>query len=115
LAVQADEAQEAIAGIARQLAGECVEIERGPQSSIGEKAVRVRLECLGLRGAPVIIVREVCRAAWREAGWPMQAMGFDEWQAIGDLVQGRRDEPIHLPGGLQARRENKVVVLGRGN
>ncbi len=115
LAVQADEAQEAIAGVARQLAGNCVAIERRPQRPIGEKVVRVRLECRGLRGARVIIVREICRAAWRDAGWPMQAMGFDEWRAIGDLVQGRRDAPLNLPGGVHARLENEVVVLARGN
>ena len=59
----------------------------------------------------MIVIREVCRAAWREAGWPMQAMGFDEWQAIASLAQEQPDATVNLPGGLQARREIESVVL----
>jgi tRNA(Ile)-lysidine synthase len=111
LAIQAAEAQEMIADMAEQLAGGCAAIERGPQQPSGGKALRVRLDCCQLSGATRIVVGEVCRSAWRAAGWPMQAMGFDEWQAIAELVQGQRHTSINLPGGVRASRENDVVVL----
>jgi tRNA(Ile)-lysidine synthase len=115
LAVQADEAQEALVGVAEQLAGDCVAFERGPQPTPSGNAVRVRIDCRGICGAPVNLIRELCRAAWRDAGWPMQAMGFDEWQAIAELVQRQRHTSINLPGGMRAWRENEVVVLDAAN
>jgi tRNA(Ile)-lysidine synthase len=115
LAVQADEAEEVVAGVAEQLAGDCAAIERGPHQPTGSKALRVRLDCRRLSGAPMLVVREVCRAAWRDAGWPMQSMGFDEWQAIAELVQRQRHTPINLPGGVRAWREDEVVVFDAGN
>jgi tRNA(Ile)-lysidine synthase len=111
LALQAGEAGELIAGIAEQFSREYVAIERAPHPPPDSKALRVRLNCRGLHSATPIVIREVCRAAWREAGWPMQAMGFDEWQAIAEFVLGQRDVPVNFPGGLQARRENEAIVL----
>jgi tRNA(Ile)-lysidine synthase len=115
LALQAGEAQEAIAGLAAKIALDWVAVERAPHTRDGSKAMRVRLDCRGLQGAPMIVIREVCRAAWQEAGWPMQAMGFDEWQAIAELVQDFRNRRVNLPGGLQARRQNEIVVLEAAN
>jgi len=115
LAFHADEAQEVVAGIAGQLASNCIAIEPGPQEPTAGKALRVRLDCRELRRAPILLVREVCRTAWRQAGWPMQAMGYDEWQAIAELMQGHHDSSVNLPGGVRASRENEVVVLDAGN
>jgi tRNA(Ile)-lysidine synthase len=115
LALQAGETQEAIAGLAEQLARDCVAMERAPHSPADDKALRVRLKCGGLQNAPPIVIREVCRAVWHEAGWPMQAMGFAEWQAIAELVQGLRETTVNLPGGVQARRETETVVLEAAN
>jgi tRNA(Ile)-lysidine synthase len=111
LAVQSGEAQQVIDGIAAQLAEDCVEVERPPQPAADNKGLRICLNCGRLQNAPALLVREACRAAWRDAGWPMQSMGHGEWQAIAELVQGRRDAPINLPGGVRARREEGFVLL----
>ncbi|HEX2477461.1 MAG TPA: tRNA lysidine(34) synthetase TilS [Lacipirellulaceae bacterium] len=115
LALQAGEAEEVIAGAAEQIARDCIAIERGPQPKADSKGLKVRLDCRGLHGVPMIVTREVCRAAWREAGWPMQAMGFDEWQAIAELVLQQRSTPVNLPDGLQARCVDEMVVIAARN
>jgi tRNA(Ile)-lysidine synthase len=111
LAVQADEAQQVIAGVAEQLAGEYVVVDREPQLQVAGKPLRVSVDSRQLQVVPVLLIREVCRVAWRDAGWPMQAMGFDEWQAVAELVQGTREAPVNLPGGVRARRDSGKLVL----
>jgi tRNA(Ile)-lysidine synthase len=115
LAVQADETQRVIDRVVANLVRDSVVIERVPQPAPNNRGFRVLLQCDRLDGTPLTLVREVCRAAWRDAGWPMQAMGFDEWQAIAELAQGKRDAPISLPGGARARREKDAVLLDAGN
>jgi tRNA(Ile)-lysidine synthase len=111
LAAQAEETQQVIDGVVAELVPDSVAVERPPHLPADVKDLRVRLNCDRLRSAPMLLVREVCRTAWRDAGWPEQAMGFDEWQAIAELVQGRRDGPINLPGGVRARRQKNSVLL----
>ncbi|HEY3393182.1 MAG TPA: hypothetical protein VGK58_10765, partial [Lacipirellulaceae bacterium] len=112
LAAQADETQQVIDSVVAELVRDCVVVERATQPTAENKCLRVHLNCDRLHTAPMLLVREVCRAAWRDADWPMQAMGFDEWQAVAELVQGRREAPINLPGGVRARRVGDAVQLG---
>jgi tRNA(Ile)-lysidine synthase len=111
LAAQADETQQVIDSAVAELVRDCVVVERSIQPAANNKGLRVCLNCDRLHKAPMLLVREVCRAAWRDAGWPMQAMGFDEWQAVAELAQGRREAPINLPGGVRARRVRDAVQL----
>jgi tRNA(Ile)-lysidine synthase len=114
LAAQADETQQVIDGVVAELVRDCVVVERSTQLTADNKGLRVRLNCDRLRVAPMLLVREVCRAAWRDAGWPMQAMGFGEWQSIAELVHGRREVPINLPGGVQARCVKRTLLFEVG-
>jgi tRNA(Ile)-lysidine synthase len=115
LAAQAAESQQVIDGLAQQIADQAVLVDHLAQRSDNDCHRRVRLDCDRLKRHPMLLVREVCRIAWRGAGWPMQAMGFDEWQAIAELALGSRDVPINLPGGVRAHRENNFVVLEEAN
>lgn len=105
LSAQADEAQQLIDELAAELASRCVSMAPG----------RVRIDRRPLLGQPPLLVREVCKQAWEEAGWPRQAMGFAHWQQLADLVLVESNEShsptINLPHGIQARRETDAVVL----
>jgi tRNA(Ile)-lysidine synthase len=101
LASQAGEAQQVIARLAATLAERCVDA----------KLPRIQVDCEVLEGQPVIVVREVLKFAWRQAGWPEQSMGFEEWQQLAVLATEQGHRPVNLPGGIRAKREGQLVVL----
>jgi tRNA(Ile)-lysidine synthase len=101
LAAQAGEAQKVVAGLAATLAGRCVDA----------KFTRAKVDCEALEGQPMIVVREVFKFAWRQAGWPEQSMGFEEWQQLAGLAAGDGSLTLNLPGGIRAKREGQHVVL----
>jgi tRNA(Ile)-lysidine synthase len=110
LATQAAEAQGVIEALAADIAAECVTVEHvGDRES--RLALRVRIECSRLAGTPAIVVREVCKAAWRDANWPLQAMGFDEWRLLASMAGDCREQSVvNLPGNIRAHREGKLLV-----
>ena len=74
----------------------------------------VHIECPSISAQNPLVIGEVCKVAWDEAGWPRQAMGFDHWQQLADLITGNADsEPANLPGNVQARREGHRLILER--
>jgi tRNA(Ile)-lysidine synthase len=114
LAAQAAETQHQIDFTAAQVSAACVTLEpiadRNPNTIRGAVAVRIDCEHLGSQSEP--IVREVCKMAWMQAGWPLQAMGFDEWQQLAVLVRGNgQSHAICLPSGVRAHRTNGVLEL----
>ena len=111
LAAQAGEAQQLIAGFAQQIADECVSRELAHVQGSSTEVVRVRIDCRQLANSPLPLVREVCRIAWQQAQWPLQAMGYDEWQQLAELIMDECNVPINLPGGIRGWRENSVVLL----
>jgi len=117
LAAQAAETQELIAGVADQLAGECVTIEFGPPPASNEMrpGSRIRIDGRRLADQSALIVREVCKAAWQKAGWPQQAMGFDQWQQLAELI-GRESNvlAVNLPGSVRAYRDGPDLTLQFG-
>jgi tRNA(Ile)-lysidine synthase len=111
LAAQAGEVQQLIAGFAQQIAEECVSREAARVEGSNTEVVRVRIDCRRLADSPLPLVREVCRIAWQQSQWPLQAMGYDEWQQLAELIMDKRGVPINLPGGIRGRWENSVVLL----
>jgi tRNA(Ile)-lysidine synthase len=111
LAVQAGEAHQLIADFAQRLADTSVSREVNRSQSASPTVVRVRIDCGRLVDAPLPVVGEVCRIAWQQAHWPLQAMGYDEWHQLTELVLGKRDEPINLPDKIRARRDSEAIVL----
>jgi tRNA(Ile)-lysidine synthase len=70
----------------------------------------VELDCDQLSGHPAYVVREVLARVWRQQGWPMQAMGFDEWSRLERMLS--RDEATeNLPGNILARKSKSVLRL----
>lgn len=67
-----------------------------------------------LTGHAPLVVREACKLAWREANWPEQAMGAQEWARLYDfLTQEGQPPAINLPGGVETRRQGDRIVLRR--
>lgn len=101
LAVQACDVQQVVAEIAATLAVRCVDAELN----------RAKVDCEALKGQSAIVVREVFKFAWRQAGWPEQSMGFDEWQQLASLATTEDIRTLNLPGRIRAKREGQFVVL----
>lgn len=119
LSQQAAETQQVIDESAALLVAKCVRIDWPKESDSGDSdksfsADGIRIDCRGLSGKVPPMVREVCRTAWREANWPLQAMGFDQWQQLALLVAGNDRQPqICLPGGIQAQSVDGVLLMRR--
>jgi tRNA(Ile)-lysidine synthase len=116
LAHQADEAQQVISGLVDALAEQSVHVQRREPLEGGllanlSTAAKVRIECGPLADQPTLLVREVCKAAWSAADWPMQSMGFDEWQQLAELVWRGDAQPLCLPGGIRAQRRDCAVEI----
>jgi tRNA(Ile)-lysidine synthase len=65
-----------------------------------------------LRTAPRHRVREMFRQVWMRENWPLDGMDRSAWQRLAGVVfaDGRA---VDLPGGLHARRRERVVQIGR--
>ncbi len=55
-------------------------------------------------------VREVFRLLWQREGFSMDAMGFETWERLADLVLVD-GPPVNLPGLLHARRHGRVIQI----
>ncbi len=116
LAVQADEAQQVLENLAAGIARECVLIEFDPRPVAAthelRPARRVRIDCAWLAEQPAIVVREVCKAGWRDAHWPLQSMGFHEWQLLASLASGVcPSSHANLPANIGACRDGRLLIL----
>jgi tRNA(Ile)-lysidine synthase len=102
LAQQADEAQQVIAAIASRLFCQSASVS----------ADRVQIDCNFLAPEPSLVIREVCKLAWTGAGWPLQDMGFDQWQQLAQEVRGREPSGVWtLPGGVRVERRGNTLEL----
>ena len=75
----------------------------------------VAIDCRQLCGQERHLVREVLIAVWRQQDWPLQAMGYAEWEALAELAlvsETATASGQHLfPGGITARRRAERLVL----
>jgi tRNA(Ile)-lysidine synthase len=116
LAAQATEAEEFIHSVAATLARGCVRIdwERGARSDASTPAFArsISIDCRPFTDQPVLLIREVCKLGWGQANWPMQSMGFREWQVLAGMAADHSStQSINLPGNVLARRENELLRL----
>ncbi len=102
----AGEVQAVVGEIVEKLQTRCVE-RAGPDS--------VQIACRPLADQPLYVVREVFMAVWRAQGWPLQSMGFDEWERLAQMVLGDSaagpPRACTLPGGILAQRSDDVLRL----
>ena len=65
------------------------------------------LDATGLAAQPRHLVREVLLYVWRRQGWPLAAMGFDQWNSLAELLAAA----AHLPHDDSLRRTFPGAVL----
>ncbi len=102
LAQQASETNQFITAVAEQL------VERAIVISAGQ----LRIDCQQLAVQPPLLVREACRLAWSAVGWPLQNMGFDQWQQLHSLIASTATfGSLNLPHGIRAERRGDSVEI----
>jgi hypothetical protein len=76
--------------------------------------MELRIHRSPLFDRPPLIVREVCKTAWANAGWPLQDMGFDQLQLLAGMID-RRDSPrtAVFPSAIRAEVVDDTVILRR--
>jgi len=77
LGALAGEVQAVIQPIVEKLYSQAVAVHDGRRASVDRRV---------LIGQPRYLVREVLIAVWRCQQWPMQAMGFEQWDALADML-----------------------------
>jgi tRNA(Ile)-lysidine synthase len=99
LGTLAGEAQEVIDQRVEGIALQCV-LRHGSGSMC--------IQLQPLAGQPRYLLRELLIAAWRDAGWPLRSMGFQQWDALTEMTQTAHpgDRPaigkLTLPGNVRA-------------
>jgi tRNA(Ile)-lysidine synthase len=85
----------------------------------GRGAVRIQLS--ELTAEPRYVVRELLIAVWRRQGWPLQSMGFAEWEQLAEMGLAAGEKPSSairkrmFPGGIVAEVGPRGLRLARGD
>ena len=79
---------------------------------VRESSQRVRIDTAALRGQSTYVIRELLMAVWREEGWPMQSMGFAQWELLAEMAVSK-SLPQTFPGEVSARKADDHLILGR--
>jgi tRNA(Ile)-lysidine synthase len=103
LAAQADEAFAALEEEARVLL-QAAELPRAGALCV--------LDSAALAAAPRHRVREAFRLLWAREGWPLDGMGYRDWERLADLAVGTVGA-LDLSGGIHARRRDRVIQVGQ--
>jgi len=76
--------------------------------------------CLAtLAGQPRYVVRELLIAVWRQQGWPMQSMGFEQWDLLAEMALPCPAPPAAehgkrmFPGNVLAESHSDLLRLER--
>ncbi len=77
LGTLAGEVQTVVDAMVDELAGQYVEAA-GPDT--------LQIDASALAGQPRYVIRELLMDGWRRQGWPMQAMGFAQWDLLAEMV-----------------------------
>lgn len=72
----------------------------------------VRFNLAPLAGQPRYLVRELLLSTWDRQGWPLQAMGFAQWDQLADLAAAGVGKQT-FPGGVQATAVGAELSLTR--
>ena len=62
----------------------------------------VRIDVAQVAQQPRYVVRELMIGVWREQGWPLQAMGFAQWDQLADMV-------YRLPAKSSVRPRRRIL------
>ena len=103
LAEQAAEIEEILQHEAQQILESCLK-DQQPDAC--------RIDVSSLSNHPRHLVREMFRELWQRQGWPQQAMGYDQWNRLADVMVTRK--AIQLPNQIEVRfHSDNLLVLSR--
>ncbi len=72
----------------------------------------VTLQSAVLTQSPQPLVVEALRVAWREAGWPQQAMTAGHWRQLGEMAVTAKPQPaVVFPGSIRVEQVGAEFVL----
>jgi tRNA(Ile)-lysidine synthase len=100
------------------LAGESQEVIRAAVDELRSRCMiacepgQMLFDCLPLRESLPHVVRETLLICWREQQWPLQSMGYSEWDALAALVTGD-DATRKFPGDVCAKKQGEQLSLTR--
>jgi len=77
LGTLAGEVQAVVDSLVEDLYEQCVVVE---------SAAAVRIDLTAAVGQPRYLLRELLMAVWRKQRWPMQSMGFAQWDALQEML-----------------------------
>jgi tRNA(Ile)-lysidine synthase len=86
-------------------------LDRAVVSQLRDEIV---IDCDRLQDQPPHLVREVLIVAWKRQQWPLQQMGFQEWDGLARMVAeaASGDAPAgQLPGGIEAETRQRRLRL----
>jgi tRNA(Ile)-lysidine synthase len=100
------------------LAAQAQEVIEPHVESLVEHCVRfdpsgaVNVDCGPLAAEHAHLVRELFAAVWRRAGWPLGAMGFEQWDELAKLARSSDGgAAATFPGSILARRQGSRLTL----
>lgn len=102
LANQASEAQSVIESLATELLQQA-KLEIQPSQLSLDRTVLCSME--------PILVSEALRLAWRQANLPEQAMTFQWWRELAELMSQDSSSTLNLPGKITAHLQGNLLVL----
>jgi len=85
------------------------------QCLVDDRSTSVRIALAPLIGEPRHLVRELLMAVWRRQGWPLQAMGYAQWETLAQMATAHEKGAIPakqtLPSAIFAERTAEFLVL----
>jgi tRNA(Ile)-lysidine synthase len=106
LGSMADDVQELVDELVRQMAERCVK---------EDLVDAVTIECRSLQCENGFLVRQLLISIWSDHAWPQQAMGYDKWDQLAELATAEESTgpgtKIVLPGNILAERQGGVLLL----
>jgi tRNA(Ile)-lysidine synthase len=66
-----------------------------------------------LEGQPCHLVRSVLMTAWKNRKWPLQAMGFAQWETLADMLSDPSPAPRvrTFPAGIRVERSAEGLLF----
>lgn len=101
----AGDAQQLIERLAKELLDRCL---------VSAQNSEVRLNLAPLENVDRHLQREMFVALWRRSGWPLQSMGFTEWNALAQMAQAPESGGNHLSASKRVFPGNVVVTSRSG-
>ncbi len=74
----------------------------------------VHIDTKRLANEPPYLVRELLMAVWRQNQWPMQAMGFEQWSQLAEMIQSATQQRRTFPANISATAKAGTLLLSRG-